>query len=150
MKRSKFYIGAIIVLLLSNIALISFILSHKGRRGHEPKEKVIEILHLDANQRSDYEELITAHQVSMRAKRDAMFSLKNELYSQLGKPTEDQQSDSLLTAISMLQKEVEMTNYAHFNDIRAICRPDQMNEFNTLSKELAQLFKPEKHGPPRK
>ena len=71
MNRSKFYIGAIVVLLLSNIVLISFILSRKGKRGHEPKEKVIEILDLNVNQRKDYEELITAHQASMRAKRDA-------------------------------------------------------------------------------
>ena len=150
MNRSKFYIGAIVVLLLSNIVFISFILSRKGKRGHEPNEKVIEILHLDVNQRKDYEELITAHQASMRAKRDALFGLKNELYTQLSKPMQDQQTDSLLTAISMLQKEVEMINYDHFSDIRALCRPDQMDNFNTLAQELAQIFKPEKQGPPRK
>jgi periplasmic protein CpxP/Spy len=149
MNRSKFYIGAIVVLLLSNIVLISFILSRKVKRGHEPKEKVIEILDLDVNQRKDYEELITAHRASMRAKRDALFGLKNELYTQLSKPMQDQQTDSLLTAISMLQKEVEMINYDHFSDIRALCRPDQMDDFNTLAQELAQIFKPEKHGPPR-
>ena len=50
----------------------------------------------------------------------------------------------------MLQKEVEMINYDHFSDIRALCRPDQMDNFNTLAQELAQIFKPEKQGPPRK
>ena len=150
MNRSKFYIGAIVVLLLSNFVLISFILSRKGNRGHEPKEKVVEILHLDVNQQKDYEELIKAHQASMRAKRDAMFGLKNELYSQLSKPMQDQQTDSLMTAISILQKEVEMINYAHFSDIRALCRPYQLDDFNTFAQELAQIFKSEKHGPPRK
>ena len=79
-----------------------------------------------------------------------MFGLKNELYSQLSKPMQDQQTDSLMTAISILQKEVEMINYAHFSDIRALCRPDQLDDFNTFAQELAQIFKSEKHGPPRK
>ena len=39
-----------------------------------------------------------------------------------------------------LQKQVESVHYAHFMDIKKICRPDQLSDFDKLTKELSRLF----------
>ena len=39
-----------------------------------------------------------------------------------------------------IQKEIEKTHFQHFLEIKALCRPEQIEDFNLLSEELARIF----------
>lgn len=142
MTKSKFYIAAIIVLLISNFALLGFMLTHKTKRGTSPRDEIIKTLHLDATQTKALDSLIPLHQQAIRDKKRAIFKHKKELYSLLTLPNRVPKSDTLLHEIARMQKDIETINYEHFMDIKALCKAEQMNHFEVLSRKLADMFKP--------
>jgi hypothetical protein len=50
------------------------------------------------------------------------------------------QKDSVLQLIGDLAKEKEQINYRHFEDIRKICKPNQLKEFKNIVNQLNNLF----------
>ncbi len=145
MNKTRLLTVAVVVLFLMNIGIISFLLLNKPprpdgeRNGEGPKRLVIERLHFDKDQVDRYDGLIEQHQKTMRAADDEIMQLKRELFSLL--PSSDQsRKDSLIADINSVQRRIEHAHFDHFSGIRMICRPDQMNDFNALSRELADLF----------
>ena len=43
--------------------------------------------------------------------------------------------------IGELQENIEVAHYNHFIKLKALCKGDQVEKFNELSKELAKIFK---------
>jgi hypothetical protein len=54
--------------------------------------------------------------------------------------------DSVIAELGAAQQHVERIHYRHFEEIRMLCRPEQLPLFNELSAELAAIFS----GPPGK
>jgi len=52
--------------------------------------------------------------------------------------------DSLITVINLNQKQIEETHFKHFEDIKKLCKPEQLDDFKEFSKELGRLFAPNK------
>jgi len=135
-------------LLLSNLLLIWYILRAPGHRPPEgPKRIIIEKLHFDQQQENRYEALIATHRQQVRSKEDEMFMLKNELYATLTSATTDSVKQALMAQIGKKQSELEGIHYQHFEDLRSICRPDQLAHFSKLTEEIAELFS---HRPGKK
>lgn len=144
MNKNTFYIIVIVILFLSNITMIGFILSHKPKdmqdmRENNPKRIVIEKLHFDKNQAEQYEQLIDKHQKDILQKDEQIISLKNNLYKQLTEKNDDV-VDSLTTEIAKVQKEIETIHYNHFLDIKSICHPNQIKDYDELAKEIERIF----------
>ena len=73
---------------------------------------------------------------------------KNDLYSLLMKAAVDVKvKDSLIAQLNLYQKQIEETHFKHFEDIKKICHPYQMENYNELTEELARIFAPKPHGP---
>jgi len=148
MSKIKLLTIAVIGLFLLNIGMITFMLFGNpirpglGRpplQREAPREAIIQMLHFDKEQSDQYKELIDQHQALIRDLDDKIAETKNELYQTLS--TENITiKDSLQIVLADLQKQVESVHYAHFMDIKKICRPDQLNDFNKLTKELSRLF----------
>jgi periplasmic protein CpxP/Spy len=148
MSKIKLLTIAVIGLFLLNIGMITYmllgntLLPGMGRppfRKDAPRETIIQMLHFDKEQAVLYKQLIDQHQASIRDLDDKIAETKNELYQSLS--TENFASkDSLVLTLADLQKQVEAVHYAHFMDIKKICRPDQLSEFDKLTKELSRLF----------
>lgn len=152
MNKTRLLTVAVVVLFLMNIGIISFFLLNKpprpdrDRNGEGPKRLVIERLHFDKDQVDRYDALIEEHQRMVRTADDEIMQLKRELFSLL--PSSDQsRKDSLIAHINSVQRRIEYAHFDHFTGIRMICRPDQLNDFNGLSRELAQLFSPKERRP---
>lgn len=150
MNKNTFYIAIIILLLLSNLFLIGFLITHKpkGNRQRSPKEFVIEKLRFDKNQIGQYDQLIQQHQEIIHSKDKQIIQAKRDLYKLLNSKNDDKAVDSLTTAIAKLQKEIEIVHYKHFLDIKALCREDQKGKFETLTKEIEHLFSMKKGDRP--
>lgn len=156
MEKQKLITFSIIALLLINLGTLGFLVfsgpkndhfpPHHGKR--EPKYIIIERLHFDQKQQEDYDVLIKDHQEKIRATEDKIRDAKNELYSMLNSETIDTaKKDSLISALSNDQKEIETIHFNHFADIKKLCKKEQLNDFNELTEELSRLFsKPQKRG----
>jgi protein CpxP len=149
MEKTKLLTIAVIGLLLINLGTLGFLLltnkqhrpPHGGRP--EPKEIIIEKLNLDKNQQNDYAKLIQWHRGEITRLDDNVRQAKNELYSQLNETeTNAKTKDSLIAVINSNQKQIEQTHFKHFEDIKKLCRKDQMENFNDLTEELARIFAP--------
>jgi hypothetical protein len=143
MDKIKLLTYSVIALLLLNLATIGFvILSKPGDRIRpEPSEIIIEKLNFDENQQKEYEQLIHTHHNQINELDEKILKTKKELYLQLLKnEVETKTKDSLITNLSGYQKQIEATHFKHFQDIKNLCRKDQVNSFNELTKELSGMF----------
>lgn len=136
-------------LLVVNVFLIWFLISHnpEHHRGGEPKYIIIKKLDLDKAQTKEYEKLIEWHKREIRNSEQQIMMLKNQLYSSLRDVNKVTLSDSLVTEIGRMQMNVEKIHYKHFQDIKQLCKPEQLKAFNELCLGIAELFV---HPPPNK
>jgi hypothetical protein len=148
MSKIKLLTIAVIGLFLLNAGIITFMFFRnppqpgEGRppmRKEAPREAIIQMLHFDKEQADQYKQLIDQHQSSIRDLDDKIAETKNQLYQTLS--TENKiVKDSLLLTLADLQKQVESVHYGHFQDIKKICRTDQLRDFDKLTKDLSRLF----------
>jgi len=154
MEKTKLLTVAVIALLVLNLGTLGFlILAPKpgmGMHGHrpEPKEIIIRKLRFDAEQIEKYENLIQWHRSSINQIEKEIYATKNNLYQQLLKNEPDsEKTDSLINKIGDYQEQVEKTHFTHFRDIKKICRPEQIKNYEKLTEELSNIFsKPPKPG----
>jgi protein CpxP len=154
MEKTKLLTIAVIGLLLINLGTLGFLLlnnkQHRPPHGDrtEPKEIIIEKLNLDKNQQSEYTKLIQWHRGEITRLDDNIRQAKNELYAQLNETeTNSKTKDSLIAIINSNQNLIEQTHFKHFEDIKKLCRKDQMDDFNALTEELSRIFAPKPRRP---
>jgi hypothetical protein len=150
-----------VILVLLNLGLIGFFVFNEKTdrdrpernpppRDNHPKEIMIKRLGLESSQITEYEKLIEAHQQLIRVYNDSIHEAKKQLFFLL-QPNQKSQADSVINVLAKLQGSVEQAHYNHFVDLRAICNPDQTRKFDLLTKEMAQIFAPDRKRlpPPR-
>ncbi len=152
MSKVKLLSIAVIGLVALNIGVVGFLLLRKppmppeaGPRGKRqgPKQIIIERLHFDKNQVAAYEMLIGGHQQSVKGLKDSISNTKNTLYQSLKTETFSSK-DSLITLLSELQKRIESVHFDHFIQIKKLCKPEQLEDFNKFTNELSFYFTTEK------
>lgn len=142
MDKIKMLTYSVIALLVLNLATIGFVISKPGGRHRgEPHEIIIEKLRFDGNQQKEFEQLIDWHRTQIDELDEKIRETQKELYAQLTQDEIEQKTkDSLLAALSMYQKQIEATHFKHFQDIKKLCRKEQLIEFNNLTHELSNIF----------
>lgn len=133
-----------VVLLLSNLLLAAIIWFRPPPKHPNNKELIIEQLHFDGQQQQAYLETVHRHQQSMRNKEEQLMALQQHLYQQL-RSNQPENTDSITTQIAAIGKEMELIHYHHFEEIKQLCRPEQMVYFNELSEHLSDMFHPRPH-----
>lgn len=146
MEKQKLTTFSIIALLLLNLGTLGFLLVSGPKQGHrplhgrpEPRAIIIEKLHFDAQQIEAYEQLIGEHRKKIDAIDEKIRDTKNSLYSLLNN-NDSASKDSLILALGNYQKEIETTHFNHFADIKKLCKPNQISDFEELTEELSRLF----------
>lgn len=139
MTKNRFYIFMIVGLLISNLLLVIFMLTHKPPHHSGSRDLIIQRLHFDEKQIQQYDGLIEQHRMQIREKEHEMMDMKTQYYSLL-KNKNQKKEDSLVQQIGKISMETEKINFEHFQDIRKICHPDQMQNFDHLIDEFENLF----------
>jgi hypothetical protein len=156
MTKIKLLSIAVIGLLLINIGILAFLFLSKpmhlpvdgpGGKREGPKLIIIEKLHFDKEQVARYEKLIDLHQKTVRELDGQIRETKNQLYATLAEET-DKNKDSLQNKLGEIQRQIEFAHYSHFEEIKKLCKPGQMEYFKNLTAELAKFFAPGKKSPP--
>jgi protein CpxP len=152
MEKTRLLTIAVFALLLLNLGTLGFLILAKppGRMPHgpmrEPKYQIIEKLQLDKAQQEKYENLIVWHKTTISGIEDNIRMTKNRLYLQLLKDNVDTKTkDSLIDVLASYQKQIEQTHFTHFQDIKKICKPDQLNNYYDLTEELSRIFSKPPH-----
>jgi hypothetical protein len=142
MNKVKFLSILSIGLVVSNIALIVFMVYNKPPRPKHfgPRNIIIDKLDFNAEQVKTYDQLIKWHQDEITKTEKDIMVFKNKLYSNLSSDVNNQVNDSLISELGKVQMRVENIHYKHFQDIRQLCNPDQKQAFNRLTEEIASLF----------
>jgi protein CpxP len=155
MNKNKLLIFLIAGLLISNILLVIFMIKGRGTGHHGPpprhggpRDLIIERLHFDEAQVQQFEKLIQEHQKNLRTEDEALMTIKNTLYINLKSEENKTVTDSLINSMVTIQNKIEHVHYSHFQDIKKICKPEQLEDFNELASELSRLFGPPKGPPP--
>lgn len=137
MNKTRFLVAAVVVLALLNIFSL---LGHWRRpHGEGPRKIIIKRLHFDREQTAAYEALIEKHRADIRQNDQALAEARQAMYACLN--SDDLSAkDSLLAAIGRQQMAIEQSHFAHFQDIKKLCRPEQMADFTLLVGDLEKLF----------
>lgn len=139
MNKNKIYIGLILLLSLFNLILMFFVF--RPRFGHEkPREIIIHKLKFDKAQIEQYDKLIQWHRSTVDSAQGIIMENKQNLYALVAGQKNDSLKQTYIQNISNTIAFIEGVNYAHFNDIGAICKPEQEKEFKELTADLQKLF----------
>ena len=141
----------VIVLLVLNLIVVSafWILGggHKqgngGRdgQGGGPRNEIIERLHFDAAQVTEYDLLIVKHRKLVGEKEKEIQGLRTSLFMGVSDGIDLKLKDSWIRQIGVLHADIQQIHYSHFLDIRRICKPEQQKDFALLTKDLANMFR---------
>lgn len=140
-NRSKIFLTIIGILLVANIALVSFFLLKKdgGRHEKRPDRQAIIASFLkneigfSAEQLQQYDTLSSKHRENIKAMFDNLKSSKDKQFKQL---TTGNFSDSVMNNVAdqsaVSQKTMELQMFYHLKNIRSLCTPAQLPKFDSL------------------
>ena len=141
-NRSKVYLLIIAILLVTNIALLSFLFFKKGNNkfnGKRPDRATMisgflkTEIGFDNTQLAQYDTLSARHKADMKKMFDNLRSSKDKQFKQLATGNF---SDSVMISVANQsaanQKLVELQMFTHLKDIRQLCKPGQLAAFDSL------------------
>ena len=140
-NRSKTLITIIGILLIANIALVSFFLLKKDERKHDKRmdrKTVIgnflkDEIGFNETQMLQYDSMSTTHSKYMKTMFEANRNSKDKQFKAL---TASDFSDSVMNSIAeqsaASQKSLELQMFGHLKNIRALCTPAQQPKFDSL------------------
>ena len=152
MKRENILTWLVIFLALLNGAVLFYFISKEYSPEPGPPDRIIiEALQFDDQQRAEFDRLKGDHHRKM-VELNARFRLTMENYF-LTLQTNSIGKDSLEQIITEIEKERLSITYSHFQDVKKLCRNDQLEKLNAFLPELIRLIgtpRPKKDGPPRR
>lgn len=144
MSKTKILTILAIALFVLNVGTITALILGKPKHpprqaGHGPKEIIIDRLKFDNTQIAQYQKLIEKHKKQIEEREAKIKAYKNELY-QLLQSNNKSKEDSLVQLIGLTLMEIEQANFSHFEDIKSICKPEQLENYIELTNDLIKLF----------
>ena len=145
MSKIKLLTVGVILLVLLNMAVLSFLFLSKERvpfgGKRMPREIVIEKLHFDDQQIVEYDKFIKIHHEKISDLDDSIQIAKNQLYEMLNTDKIDEvKKERLFLKLGNYQKQIESTHFNHFLEIKSICKKSQLGDYKNLTAELSQIF----------
>ena len=146
MNNNRILTIAVVLLLITNIALVIFMVKgRKGqgkREGRDPFAMMVKELDMSEQQQTDYKAQKEEHFKVIRPLFDSLRSAKTAFFA-LTK--EANVSDSMVNAysqrISVRQAEIDKLTFAHFKRVRGLFTPEQQPKFDTFVQKMMQRGK---------
>jgi periplasmic protein CpxP/Spy len=144
--NNKILIIAVVLLLITNIALVALMVTgrgtnnDKGRRGKiEPFELMVKELNLTVQQQKEFKELKDAHFTKAKPLFDSLRAGKNAFFALL---KQENISDSVLNLYSQrineTQSKLDKMLFAHLKKVRSLCTPEQQPQFDSFVQKMMQ------------
>lgn len=145
-RNNKALIFLVVVLLLTNIALLFYFLVFKKPTGYQPGRQgnfsVVEHMKkevgFDEMQSVQFKQMLEQNRDSMKLYSEKVRSAKTALYKLLQQPNTP---DSVIVAagknLGNLQQAMEMQMFRHFQRVRALCTSEQVPKFDTMVTKMS-------------
>ena len=147
MTKTNVLYGIVALLVALNITVLLVVLSKPQPPqdfGHRPPNlgRLIEQeLHFDAQQKEKLVELIDSHRAQTRNLDEQIQKIRGSYYESLANNQYTlAQQNQLLQQLGQLQLRIEKGRWQHFMAIKKLCRPEQLDDFSELTKELVRAF----------
>lgn len=147
MTQLQFYKYATWALLVINAAVLSFFLLTKPHpKGEGPvgnrslQNEAVQILQLDEEQHKVFLQLAADHiQQLISIEQEEREDLKR-YFDQLLQESDDTPHAKLLEQVRLLEGNKVKITYEHFQEIKALLRPDQQENFEHFMKKALRLL----------
>ena len=152
MSREKFLTIAVVFLFLLNLGTLGFLYFNRPQPPRELFRLITSELDFDNQQQEQFFALRDQHRGAMD-RLDREFAETLEKYLGLLKESEPQQPirDSLENTLASIEKQKAAVTLEHFQEVKALCQPDQVKNFEQLIPELSRILMPPKNQrPPRR
>ena len=140
-NKNKIFVSIIIMLMITNIALVSFFLLKKdgGRRDkHEDRKAMIanflkSEIGFSTEQLQRYDTLSNNHRDNIKKMFDSLRSSKDKQFKQLAAGNfTDSVMNSVASQSAVSQKMMELQMFNHLKRIRLLCTVAQLPKFDSL------------------
>ncbi len=140
-NRSKIFLAIIGILLVANIALVSFLIFKKDDSRHYKRmDKKVMIANFlkneigfDTVQLQQYDTLSTRHADNMKRTMDSLRTAKENQFKELAAAGFSDSAMSLVAERSAItQKAMELRMFNHIRKIRQLSKPEQLPKFDSL------------------
>ncbi|MBK8609590.1 MAG: hypothetical protein IPL84_06510 [Chitinophagaceae bacterium] len=140
-NKTKLLVTIIGILLVANIAQVSFFLMKKDGGKHEkrPDRRAVIANFLkteigfDTGQLQQYDSISLQHKENMKMIFDSSRSVKDKQFKEL---TTANFSDSVMNHIAdrsaATQRSMELRMFNHLKNVRLLCKPEQLPTFDSL------------------
>lgn len=153
MQDSRFLKIVIAILLIINVATLSFMIS-RDREGRPPFphgpggpdhggpfEFIVHELNMDETQRSKFAELRDEHHQAVEELQEASHELHDKYFEELANPAADSvQINAMADSMAGIQKQIDLVTWKHFSQVRAICKPEQQKKFDVIIREALRMM----------
>lgn len=141
--RNKVLSLLVLVLLLTNVLLLVFFVWAKpaSKTNKNTRGEVTQILEkevgFNAQQMEQYKQLKDQHWDKMRPYFGEMRTAKDNFYKLLNEASvPDSVVNSAADAIAAKQKQLDLQTFRHFQQVKAICTPEQQPKFDSLVQQV--------------
>jgi periplasmic protein CpxP/Spy len=156
LKRNKILIGAVVVLLLLNIGIITFMLLTRPPGPHGPRDQrrdqVSRFIEAELGLSSEQKEKYHRLQEELFAQNDSIMSVRAEAMEEMYKLVKGETPDPArmrekAVQIGAAETERSVSTWEHFRALRALCTADQRTKFDQIILDvLHQVREPEPRG----
>lgn len=135
-------IGALLLLNLATLG--SFWWSSNSTPSHPHKEyrksgHIFEEIGWDSSQEKAFEEARDRHHMAMRSYIDEQLEIRKELFALIGSE-ENPKVAALTQKLGKVRERFERVTFEHFREVRAICKEDQIEQFDSLVQNLGPML----------
>ena len=148
--RNKVLSLLVLVLLLTNILMLVFFVWMKP--AHKPPYKrdmrggdVMQVLEKEVGfspaQMDQYKKLKDQHWDKMKPYFGEMRAARNNFYNLLNQASvADSVVQRLADSIAAKQKQMDLQTFRHFEQVKAICTPEQQPRFDSLVQQVIKIW----------
>ncbi|MFT3824912.1 MAG: hypothetical protein QM731_13400 [Chitinophagaceae bacterium] len=148
--RQKWLMLLVVILLLTNIITLAFFWSMRPQhhdapfQNQKPGERerrmglfMVNEMKFDKQQEDTYWKLRDSMVNQQRPLMDSIRDAKKQFFDLLKQPAP---ADSVVRAannnVARLQQKLDMLTFTHFQQVRTLCKPEQVAKFDTVIKEI--------------
>ena len=152
-KKNNLLTWLVVILIIANIAVITmFWLSHNQkppRPAGTPAEFLTKELGLNEQQQQQLHQLANKHHMESEKIRGKIKDARDHLFDLL-KQTNVTDSSKQQAAASVADnlKQLELLTFEHFQQVRALCNPEQQKKFDQVINQVLQMIGGRPAGPP--
>lgn len=154
--QQKLLIRTVIVLVVLNLVSIGFFVLKEIRPHREPllfpknesykdvSRILKEELNLSEQQVAEFDEIRSRNFEKQSKLKKMIHHLKDAMNTEMfNKDTNDEKIKSLAKQIVQNEYKMEMLRFDQAKELKAVCKPEQLEKFENLVKEIRDYFKPD-------